>query len=160
VHALNEYSGAVILVSHDRHMLELTADRLVMVDSGKAEEFAGTLKDYTDFVLGKNQPGSSSGKASGGNRKEERRAAAERRKQQGELRKSITAADKQMKILGTEISAIDRAMFDPATAEPKHAGLTMTDLMKLRAETQDKLDKAETLWMEATDKLEQENVDA
>ena len=88
VHALNEYSGAVILVSHDRHMLELTADRLVMVDSGKAEEFPGTLKDYTDFVLGKNQPGSSSGKGSGGNRKEERRAAAERRKQQTELRKS------------------------------------------------------------------------
>jgi len=160
VHALNEYSGAVILVSHDRHMLELTADRLVMVDSGKAEEFAGTLKDYTDFVLGKNQPGSSGGKASGGNRKEERRAAAERRKQQTELRKSVTAADKQMKSLATELSAIDSAMFDPATAEPRHAGLTMTDLMKLRAETQDKLDKAEALWMEATDKLEQENVDA
>ncbi len=160
VHALNEYSGAVILVSHDRHMLELTADRLVMVDSGKAEEFSGTLKDYTDFVLGKNQPGSSGGKASGGNRKEERRAAAERRKQQSELRKSVTTADKQMKVLATELSAIDRAMFDPATAESRHAGLTMTDLMKLRAETQDKLDKAEALWMEATDKLEQENVDA
>jgi len=160
VHALNEYSGAVILVSHDRHMLELTADRLVMVDSGKAEEFAGTLKDYTDFVLGKNQPGSSSGKASGGNRKEERRAAAERRKQQTELRKSVTAADKQMKSLGTELSAIDGAMFDPTTAGPKHAGLTMTELMKLRAETQDKLDKAEALWMEASDKLEQDNVDA
>ena len=160
VHALNEYSGAVILVSHDRHMLELTADRLVMVDSGKAEEFAGTLKDYTDFVLGKNQPGSSGGKASGGNRKEERRAAAERRKQQTELRKSVSAADKQMKSLATELSAIDSAMFDPTTAGPKHAGLTMTELMKLRAETQDKLDKAEALWMEASDKLEQENVDA
>ena len=160
VHALNEYSGAVILVSHDRHMLELTADRLVMVDSGKAEEFAGTLKDYTDFVLGKNQPGSSSGKGSGGNRKEERRAAAERRKQQTELRKSVTAADKQMKVLGAELSAIDRAMFDPATAEAKHADLSISDLMKLRAEIQDKLDKAEALWMESTDRLEQENVDA
>ncbi len=160
VHALNEYSGAVILVSHDRHMLELTADRLVMVDSGKAEEFSGTLKDYTDFVLGKNQPGSSGGKASGGNRKEERRAAAERRKQQGELRKTVTAADKEMKLLGEEVSAIDRAMFDPATAEPKHADLSMTELMKLRAETQDKLDKAEARWMEASDRLEQENVNA
>jgi ATP-binding cassette subfamily F protein 3 len=160
VHALNEYSGAVILVSHDRHMLELTADRLVMVDSGKAEEFAGTLKDYTDFVLGKNQPGSSSGKASGGNRKDERRAAAERRKQQTELRKQVASTEKQMQLLAADISAIDRAMFDPASADPKHADLAMSDLMKLRAETQDKLDKAEALWMEATDKLEQENVDA
>ena len=86
-------------------------------------------------------------------------AAAERRKQQAELRKSISAADKQMQLLGAELSAIDRAMFDPATAETKHADLTMTDLMKLRAETQDKLDKAEALWMEATDKLEEDNND-
>ena len=157
VHALNEYSGAVILVSHDRHMLELTADRLMMVDSGKAEEFSGSLKDYTDFVLGKNQPGSASGKASGGNRKEERRAAAERRKQQGELRKTVAASEKQMKLLGEEVSAIDRAMFDPASAEPKHASLSMTELMKLRAETQDKLDAAEARWMEASDQLEQDN---
>ena len=157
VHALNEYSGAVILVSHDRHMLELTADRLMMVDSGKAEEFSGSLKDYTDFVLGKNQPGSASGKASGGNRKEERRAAAERRKQQGELRKTVAASEKQMKVLGEEVSAIDRAMFDPASAEPKHASLSMTELMKLRAETQDKLDAAEARWMEASDQLEQDN---
>ncbi|WP_417729679.1 ATP-binding cassette domain-containing protein, partial [Roseovarius sp.] len=160
VHALNEYSGAVILVSHDRHMLELTADRLMMVDSGKAEEFSGSLKDYTDFVLGRNQPTSSSGKASGGNRKEERRAAAERRKQQTELRKTVTAAEKQMQTFGTELSAIDRAMFDPASAEPKHADLTMTDLMKLRAEIQDRLDQAEARWLEASDKLEQEKVDA
>ncbi|MEJ6596181.1 ABC-F family ATP-binding cassette domain-containing protein [Parasphingorhabdus sp.] len=160
VHALNEYSGAVILVSHDRHMLELTADRLVMVDSGKAEEFPGTLKDYTDFVLGKNQPGSSGGKGNGGNRKEERRAAAEKRKQQTELRKSVSSAEKEMKIFGEEVSAIDRAMFDPATAEPKHSGLKMTDLMKLRAEIQDQLDKAEARWMDVSDRLEQENVNA
>ncbi|ASK87391.1 ABC-F family ATP-binding cassette domain-containing protein [Sphingorhabdus sp. SMR4y] len=160
VHALNEYSGAVILVSHDRHMLELTADRLVMVDSGKAKEFAGSLKDYTDFVLGKNQPASAGGKASGGNRKEERRAAAERRKQQTELRKTITAADKEMKRLAEEISAIDRAMFDPESAAAQHADLSMTELMKLRADNQDKLDAAETRWMEASDRLEQENAHA
>jgi len=51
-------------------------------------------------------------------------------------------------------------MFDPASAEPKHADLAMSDLMKLRAETQDRLDRAEALWMEATDQLEQENADA
>ena len=65
-----------------------------------------------------------------------------------------------MKVLGAELSAIDRAMFDPATAEAKHADLSISDLMKLRAEIQDKLDKAEALWMESTDRLEQENVDA
>src|SRR3546814_7310564 len=46
VQALNSYSGAVVIVSHDRHMIELVADRLVLVDGGLAQEFNGTLEDY------------------------------------------------------------------------------------------------------------------
>src|SRR3546814_9310414 len=58
VQALNDYGGAVVVVSHDRHMLELTADRLVLVDEGTAREFGGTLDDYTDMVLGRGGQGS------------------------------------------------------------------------------------------------------
>ena len=104
VHALNEYQGAVMMVSHDRHMLELTADRLVMVDSGRAKEFSGSLEDYTDFVLGRNQeskrPGPDGNSRSVGNRKDERRQAAERRKQQADLRKTASRAEKQMEDAG------------------------------------------------------------
>jgi ATP-binding cassette, subfamily F, member 3 len=160
VHALNEYNGAVIMVSHDRHMLELTADRLVMVDSGRAKEFAGTLNDYTDFVLGKNQDDKTEGKSSGGNRKEERRAAAERRKQLNQVRKMMQSAEKDMEMYSITVSAIDQAMFDPSSADEKLAGYTMTELMKLRAEMQDKLDAAEAIWMEATEKLEAESENA
>src|SRR3546814_14528858 len=46
VQALNDYTGAVLMVSHDRHMLEMTADRLVLVDHGTAREFDGSLDDY------------------------------------------------------------------------------------------------------------------
>lgn len=160
VHALNEYSGAVIMVSHDRHMLELTADRLVMVDSGRAKEFSGTLNDYTDFVLGKNQEEKTEGKSSGGNRKEERRAAAERRKQLNHVRKMMQSAEKDMEMYSVTVSAIDKAMFDPASADKQLADYTMTELMKLRAEMQDKLDKAEARWMEASEQLEAETENA
>ncbi|WP_422343337.1 ABC-F family ATP-binding cassette domain-containing protein [Parasphingorhabdus sp.] len=158
VHALNEYSGAVILVSHDRHMLELTADRLIMVDSGKAQEFSGTLNDYTDFVLGKNQEAKpTAGGGTGGNRKEERRQAAERRKQQSDLRKAASAAEKKIESLGKALSDIDRAMFDPASAEKDYADLTMTELMKLRASIQEELEKNEAAWLEANEALEMAN---
>ncbi|HEY9091683.1 ABC-F family ATP-binding cassette domain-containing protein [Parasphingorhabdus sp.] len=157
VHALNEYSGAVILVSHDRHMLELTADRLVMVDSGKAKEFSGTLNDYTDFVLGRNQEKSAGSSSSGGNRKEERRLAAERRKEQSELRKAASTAEKKIETLGKKLSGIDRAMFDPASAEKEYADLTMTELMKLRASVQDELEQNETAWLAANEALEMAN---
>ncbi len=56
VQALNAYTGAVILISHDRHMVELTADRLVLVDNGTAKEYSGSMEDYIDFVLGTGQP--------------------------------------------------------------------------------------------------------
>ena len=56
VQALNAYDGAVILISHDRHMVELTADRLVLVEHGAAVDYAGSIEDYIDFVLGRNQP--------------------------------------------------------------------------------------------------------
>ena len=85
VQALNDYEGAVVVVSHDRHMLELTADRLVLVDGGAAREFAGTLEDYTDLVLGRGEQarGTSEPKA---NRKDDRRAAAEARERSAALR--------------------------------------------------------------------------
>src|SRR4051812_40598621 len=73
VQALNGYSGAVIIVSHDRHMLELIADRLVLVDGGTAREFDGSLEDYTALVLAKDAAASGPAKT---NRKDERRAAA------------------------------------------------------------------------------------
>ena len=51
-------------------------------------------------------------------------------------------------------SAIERAMFDPSTAEPSLAGLTMTDLMKRRADTERKIEAAERAWLEASEALE------
>ena len=73
VQALNDYDGAVVLVSHDRHMLELTADRLVLVDNGTAAEFTGSMDDYTDLILGRKP---SRGEASGKPGKKDARKAA------------------------------------------------------------------------------------
>ena len=84
IHALNAYSGAVIVVSHDRHMLEMTADRLVLVDGGTAKEFDGSIDDYIAFVLAKD-PGAARGDSGkdgasrGINKKDQRKAAAEAR---------------------------------------------------------------------------------
>jgi ATP-binding cassette, subfamily F, member 3 len=75
VQALSEYEGAVVMVSHDRHMLELTADRLVLVNDGAAKLFDGSLDDYRDFVLGR-KPKNAAPKV---NRKDERRQAAQER---------------------------------------------------------------------------------
>jgi ATP-binding cassette subfamily F protein 3 len=151
VQALNQYSGAVVLVSHDRHMLELTADRLVLVDAGTAREFDGSIDDYTSFVLSKDAAG---GKADKASRKNDRKAAAEARETAQALRKHASAAEAEVARLQTEQSAIELAMFDPSKATPALARLTMTQLMKTRAEVADALAAAEARWLEASEQLE------
>jgi len=154
VQALNEYTGAVVVVSHDRHMLELTADRLVLVDGGSATEFAGSLDDYTELVL-KGDGNGAAKEAGKGNRKDERRAAAEAREQTRALRQAAQAAEKDMAKHETRKTELERAMFDPGSAAPKDAALTMTDLMKRHADTLAALAEAEARWLEASEAIEQ-----
>lgn len=153
VQALNGYSGAVVLVSHDRHMLELTADRLVLVDSGTAKEFSGSIEDYTDFILGKNQPKAGDGSAKSG-KKGDRAAQAQNRQKAQQLRKDVSAAEAELERLTQERSAIDEAMFAPDKAQSKYAKMTMSDLSRLRGEMNAKVEAAEARWLELSEQLE------
>ena len=156
VQALNDYSGAVVIVSHDRHMIELAADRLVLVDSGRAQDFGGTLEDYTNIILGKaSADGNGSAPVSKADRKAEKRAAALAREQNKALRDAVSTAEKEMAEQTAIRSRIERAMFDPSSADPQDRNLTMTELMKRRAEAQTKLDEAEARWIEASEALEE-----
>ena len=151
VQALNGYKGAVILVSHDRHMVELTADRLVLVDAGRANEFDGSLDDYTAFILSKEGGG---GKGAKSGKKDDRKAAAEAREKAQNLRKQVSKLEADMARLTAERSALDRAMFDPSGAEPRFAKMAMGDLMKKRADVAEALNAAEAEWMALNEQLE------
>ncbi|HTH29634.1 MAG TPA: ABC-F family ATP-binding cassette domain-containing protein [Sphingobium sp.] len=154
VQALNSYSGAVVIVSHDRHMIELVADRLVLVDSGRAQEYAGSLEDYTDFVLGK---GASAARPEGGSksdRKADKRAAAEARERYKALQAEVKRTEKRLADLTATRTRIDAALFDPASAGPQEKDRTVTELMKRRAELEDAIEAAELSWVEANEALE------
>jgi len=151
VQALNGYDGAVILISHDRHMVELTADRLVLVEHGGATDYAGSIDDYIDFVLGRNQPKQErKPKAS----KADRKAGAKAREDARALQKAAAEAEAASARLAAQCSALDRAMFDPAGAEPELAALPMTELSRRRAKLADDLVEAEARWLEVSEQLE------
>jgi ATP-binding cassette subfamily F protein 3 len=148
VQALNDYDGAVILISHDRHMVELTADRLVLVDDGKAVDYAGSIEDYIDFVLGRNQPkAEAKPKAPKGSKAREDAKA---------LRRATDEAEKESLRLAEQRSELDRAMFDPSGAAPQYARLSMSELSQRRAKVAAALEEAEARWMELAEKLERE----
>jgi ATP-binding cassette, subfamily F, member 3 len=151
VQALNEYEGTVVLVSHDRHMLELTADRLVLVDGGTATEFSGTIEDYTDFILGK---GPAKEKLSKADRKEDKKAAAASREAQAKLKRDVSDAEADLAKLEVVLSAIDRAMFDPASAANEYKNLTMGELSQRRGKIVAAQEAAEARWVAATEALE------
>ncbi|MEH3121877.1 MAG: ABC-F family ATP-binding cassette domain-containing protein [Sphingomonas phyllosphaerae] len=150
VQALNAYTGAVLLVSHDRHMVELSADRLVLVDNGTAKEFDGSLDDYIAFVLAGDGKGADKPKGT----KQDRKAAAAARENDKALKKEARDAEAELAKLTAERAAVDQAMFDPSKAEAKLAKLTMTELMKRRADLNDRIEAAEARWMTASEALE------
>ncbi len=154
VQALNAYSGAVIMVSHDRHMLEMTADRLFLVADGTAREYDGTLDDYTAFVLSSDSDTGARKADNGLNRKDARRAAAAKRQEDKKLRDAVKTAEKEMAQHGAQVRAIDEAMFDPDKADKQYADKAMSELMILRAQAAEAQEQAEARWMAASEALE------
>ncbi len=146
VQALSGYSGAVIMISHDRHLVELTADRLVLVADGKATDFAGNLDDYRNLVLGRH----SGSRVPRSRKKEERRRAAVERERTRELSKAVDKAESEVNELTCSRDEIDRILFDPKA----HEGTTVTELMTRRKKIEKALEKAETRWIDACTTLE------
>ena len=147
VQALNAFDGAVILISHDRHMVELTADRLVLVEGGMAKEYAGSIEDYIDFVLGRNQP---KGDGTGRGAKKDKRDSAKDREAMRLARSTVTASEKAIARLQAKLARIDETLAGPSSpSAPSPA-----NLMKDRASVAAELEEAELAWLDAQERLE------
>jgi ATP-binding cassette subfamily F protein 3 len=150
LNALNDFDGAVVLVSHDRRLLEATADRLLLVANGKVEPFDGDLDDYRRFLLtGDNAP---TRRDEAKPKSENRRDAAEKRRTLKPLKEKVEIAEHQIAELTKEITKLDRALADPLlfTREPAKGSA----VSKKRAEAQRKLEAAETRWLAAHEEYE------
>ena len=149
IQALNTYSGAVILISHDRHMVELTADRLILVDSGTAREYAGSMEDYIDFILGRNQPkGARDGKVKGA--KGGALASTDVRAAQSDLSKAEAAIAR----LSAEVEQLDSEILALSAKPGGQSGSAMQTLLTKRARAAGSLDEAERRWLAAGTVLE------
>jgi ATP-binding cassette subfamily F protein 3 len=152
VQALNGYDGAVIIVSHDRHMIELTADRLVLVENGLASEYTGSVDDYIDLVLGHGAAPSDTKQKP---QRHDRKAAAKAREETRALKKTAAEAEAASARLAAQCSVLDQAMFDPESAPAELANLPMSELSRRRAKAAADLRAAEAQWLDANEQLEQ-----
>jgi ATP-binding cassette subfamily F protein 3 len=152
VEALAEFGGAVVVVSHDRHLLGLIADRLLLVDGGTVAAFDGTLDDYRDTVLAAAQGRAADGEkpAKRENRQVERRLSAEMRERNQALRKTVTQAEAEVARLAKRRAEIDAMLAAPQA----NGGASVGELMKTRAEVERNLCAAEHRWLEASEAVE------
>jgi ATP-binding cassette subfamily F protein 3 len=159
IEAINAYTGAVILVSHDRYLLEACVDRLWLVDNGSVAPFTDDLDAYVKLVLsargGRNGSDERErAEAQRVSRSDTRRAAADKRAELAPLRRRINAAEKEMERLTQEIARLDSVLAsgDLFARDPAKAA----SLGKARAAASAALAKAESDWLDASAEYEAE----
>jgi ATP-binding cassette, subfamily F, member 3 len=159
IEAINDFPGAVILISHDPHLIELTADRLLLVANGTVQPYDGDLEDYRRFLLDRAKAERAVAKAAsqgdrdiGPNKKDQRRAAAESRAALAPLKRKATDAETLVNKLTEEKRKIEAKMADPALYTGPADKLT-----KLQIDlgvVDKKLASAEETWLEALEAYE------
>lgn len=143
--ALNDYTGAVVLVSHDMHLLSLVADRLWLVDQGDVEPWQGDLDDYRQMLLAGDEKSMV---------KVVEKPAPKRpsRDKVLELRAEVRNAEERIEKLTEMTKKLDAILADPATYENS---LRAKQFGRKHAEAVDAMQRAESLWVQALERLEE-----
>jgi ATP-binding cassette subfamily F protein 3 len=157
IEALNEYEGAVILISHDRHLIEATVDRLWLVKDGTVANYDGDLEDYRNTIVqssrGKGNKDKGNGSDDNRSKAEQRKANADKRATFAPLKKKINDIESLTGKLQKQIQALDRELEDQEIYEKFPAKAAAK--VKERAEVMAKLAKAEEHWMDLSTEYEE-----
>ena len=159
--ALIDFEGALVVVSHDRHLLRATTDDLYLVHDGKVDVFEGDLEDYQKWLsdLQKQQAQQDAApKQDNGNsaqaRKDQKRRDAELRTQTQPLRKEIEKLEKQMSKWQSQLAEAEAQLSDSAIYEQSRKA-DLTTALQRQAESKSALEEVEMAWLEAQEQLEQ-----
>ncbi len=155
VQAINDYSGAVILVSHDRHLIEACADRLWIVEDGTVTPFDGDLDDYAERLLERrrNANRAANKQKKGKAKAEEKPPAPVARGNIQSLRKGAREAEGILEKLTKQKALLDAELADPATYNEANAA-QLAKLNKQHAELAKAMQAAESTWLAAQEALE------
>ena len=165
--ALIDFDGALVVVSHDRHLLRSTTDELYLVHGGMVEPFDGDLEDYQQWLADQNKLDqqqardeqdkdkvASTATVTAQDKKEQKRREAEFRQQTQPIRKKLTELEKQMEKHSNKLAELEAKLSDSAIYEAdKKAALT--DCLKQQTESKLALEEVEMEWMELQEQLEE-----
>ncbi|MBL8271752.1 ATP-binding cassette domain-containing protein [Steroidobacter sp.] len=158
--ALQDYEAAVVLVSHDRHLLRAVADDLILVDQGRAQPFDGDLDDYAKWFQTREEAETSGDEnaptaLSAEQKKQRKREEAERRNRLSPLRADIARLEKQLAKLEQERGTVETALAEPDIYNPS-SKQKLQELLQKQTQLKRDISDVETAWLAASEKLEAE----
>ena len=160
--ALQEFSGAMVIVSHDRHLLRVSCDRLLLVHDGRVEDFPLSLDDYPKWLGEQGRQDSTESVPADGAEEKTRRAEArrDRRREEAELRqrlqplrKRVTDAEVRLERLHAALAELNARLADPAIYEEGNKRELQQCLLE-KADLDRQCEAAEEEWMAAAEALE------
>ena len=153
IEAINLFPGAVVIVSHDPHILELTVDRFWLIERGRVSPFDGDLDDYRNRFTESQAPAREKAQAdSSGDRTNDRKRAAERRQALAPLKKQLQQAEARVATLEKERTRVKEALADPKLYG-KGVG-RLLDLQKELGAVEKDVAAAEATWLDLQEKFE------
>lgn len=156
--ALQDYQGALVVVSHDRHLLRSVTDQLLLVSDGQVTDFTGDLDDYRKWLVekGKQVPAPDlQGSAARTSRKEVRQRQAERRQQLRPLQQALDQAERMVEKLHADQQRLQDQLADPEIYS-EQGKERLKKLLLQKSELDKTLAEAESDWLQASEKLEQQ----
>lgn len=158
--ALQDFVGAMVIVSHDRHLLRTTADLLLLVNAGKAEEFTGDLDDYPRWLLenrtenrDKHAADAVTGKHSMSSRKDQKRLEAEQRRLLQPLRNKLKKQERLVEQLMQQINELEQKLADPGIYNESNKS-SLKQLLADKVELDKQLENAEEEWLATEEELD------
>lgn len=157
--ALQEFEGAMVLVSHDRHLLRTTCDQLLLVNDGKVDEFKGDLDDYPRWLaenraIDKPDKASVADKAhSATYRKDRKRLEAEQRRKLQPLRNKLNRLEKELEQLAEKQMDLEQDLAKPENYDESNKA-KLKELLSDKADIDRSLNDTEEAWLLAGEELE------
>jgi ATP-binding cassette, subfamily F, member 3 len=158
--ALQDFVGAMVIVSHDRHLLRTTTDQLLLVNAGNAEEFAGDLDDYPRWLTEnrsegreKRTSGATTGKHSASSRKEQKRLEAEQRRLLQPLRNKLKKLERQVEQLTQHQKELEQKLAEPDIYDERNK-ISLKQLLADQAKLDRELADAEGEWLATEDEMD------
>ena len=152
--ALQEYEGALLVISHDRELISATTDELWLVANGQVISYEGDLEDYQLYLQAQSEPERrDDGSKPAHIKKDQKRLDAEFRQRTKPLKQAIERHEQAMAKLNERLEKIEQEMADPTLYEAEKKN-RLTDLIQQRSQAQRSLEEQEELWLAASEELE------